>query len=138
MFRGRGRTSVVLSKNSIAPAGEIVVHPIAQRTRQNAYQSYRPPYSPQPADGPGQRVRAHEGAFIGLAKTPEDDDCVQFPRAESMAPEQIARQSPLQGSEAKLIVAVMAEQELHQPVAEPANSIVEHEGVRSRRAMLKN
>jgi hypothetical protein len=111
-------------------AGDGVVDRIAQEFR-NEFQRgcQRTPRHPKSAEHVKDSVGAGEQRFVWLARVNYYVNCMNAGRIDAVAREDARGKGALQRSEAKSVISVAAQHELHKSVAETANAVVEEDGI---------
>ena len=120
----------VFTEYSVTVPSNQVVLPFADAARKNAEQiPPEPPHATQFRQHSSHPLIASKNKLGGCAIVEDNVESIQSVWVESMAFEDRARDSALQGSETKTIFAITLQDELDEAVAESADAVVEDNGM---------
>jgi hypothetical protein len=132
-LRGRDWAGIVAAEDAVAGAGDEIVSPVANGTRDEAEdESGEAPRAAELFKHKEDRVRARQKRFVGLAAVDHNICGVEIGWIGAVTGEDASCERALQRGEAKVRRAVVAKNELNVAVAESADAVVEEDGVGHR------
>ena len=119
--------SVVFAENTIAVSGDEIVDPVAEELGKQTADFADAPNTAEVPGGAQSSVGFGKCMFDGEAVIGDDGNGIKVGSVDSMLTEECVGEFALKWSIAKAIVAIMAEEELDETIAESADAVVEHD-----------